>query len=126
MRRIAIVLCAACLVIVAHVGARTFWGRDRADLAAWVSADDGLLAFSKQYETGRVGPFVVGERRSALRERLRVISLLSTDREQVEGPNTDWRISLPAATGGFITYTVHFSNDQVASITPYYSAFSGL
>jgi hypothetical protein len=106
-----------------------FWGRDRADLAAWVSADDGLFAFSKQYDTGTVGPFFVGEGRSVLRERLRVLPLHPTDRERIERANTAntaWRVSLPALSGGYITYTVRFANDQVASITPYYSAFAGL
>lgn len=126
MRRIAIILCAGCLVIVAHLGARTVWGRDRADLAAWFSADDGPFAFSKQYNAGKVGPFVVGEGRSALRERLRPLPLHPTDREQLEGTNTAWRVSLPAVSGGYITYTVRFANDHVSSITPYYSAFAGL
>jgi hypothetical protein len=126
MRWRAIALFAACLAAVAHIGTRAIFGRGRADLAAWVSADDGLFAFSKQYDTGSVGPFVVGEERSRLRERLRTLPLLPDDRKQLEAVNTAWRLSLPAPSGGYITYTVHFDNDQATSITSYYSVFAGL
>lgn len=126
MRWLPIVLFAVCLAAVAHIGARASLGRDRADLAAWFSADDGLFAFSKQYNTGSAGPFFVGEGRSQLRELLPTFPLLPDDRKQLEAANSAWRVSLPAPSGGYITYTVHFTNDQVASITPYYCVFAGL
>ena len=126
MRRFSILLVVVCFVVLAQAGACAIWGRDRDDLAAWVSADDGLFAFSKPYNTGKVSPFAVGEERGHLRERLRLLPLLPSERKQIETTDPTWRISRPALSGGYITYTTRFANGHVATIAPYYSVFAGL
>lgn len=107
------------------MGGRAILGRDRADCFLGF-ADDGLFAFSKQYRTGSVGLFIVGKKRSQLRERLWTFPLLPDDRKHLEAANTAWRVSLPAPSGGYITYTVRFANDQAAGIAAYYFVFAGL
>ena len=48
------------------------------------------------------------------------------DKSQLVDTLLQWRFSTPAPSGGYITYTVDFAGDQVASVEAFYSAFAGL
>jgi len=126
-KRAGIAFFAIVLVLVtAHIGVRSAFGRERADLAAWVSYDDGLWTYQRTFRDGAVGPFLVDQSRNAARNQLKTARLFDLDRLQVTKPSGDWRIALPAQSGGCIIYTVRFDADRVASVKAYYSVFAGL
>ena len=111
---------------VAGCASRYSLGRSRPDLAALVSADDGLFGFAQTYTTGTVGPFQIGDTRSATVGRLRGIRLFPHDQAQVQTNSPSWRLSIPAKSGGYAVYTLRFENERVVSARAYYSVFSGL
>ena len=126
-KRTGIISAAVLLALVAgHLGVRSAYGRDRPDLAAWMSFDDGLWAYQYTFRNGAVGPFIVGQSRNDARKQLEGEYLFDHDRQQVAEASGDWRIALPAQSGGYVIYTVQFKDDQIASIKPYYSVFAGL
>lgn len=114
------------ILLALALAVRTALGRDRPDLAAWASVDDGLWSFTKSYETGSVGPFVIGESREQTAEKLGDYRLFDQDRDQLTQDVSQWRISLPAKSGGYITYTIEFDRGRIIKISPYYSVFAGL
>lgn len=114
-KRTGITFFAIVLVLVAaHFGVRSAFGRDRADLAALVSFDDGLGTYQRTFRDGAVGPFLVGQSRNAARNQLKATGLFDLDGRQVTKPSGDWRLALPAQSGGYIIYTVRFDADRVA------------
>lgn len=113
-------------LIVTGILVRSPLGRTRPDLAAWFSFDDGPLAFSHKYTSGRVGPFTVGDTSAATIDRLSSQHLLAEDIPQIQGKLPRWRLSLPARTGGYVTYTIMFAGGRITSINAYYSMFAGL
>jgi hypothetical protein len=127
-RKAQILAITAALVIALPFGMRQIFGRNRADLAAFFSIDDGTLwTFSRTYHDGRVGPFNIGESRQALKVRLLSPGLLDQeDKPQLFGTAPEWRFGLPARIGGYIIYTIKFDGDRVASVQSFYSAFAGL
>ena len=38
----------------------------------------------------------------------------------------DWRIALPAQSGGYVIYTVQFDDNHIVSIKTYYAVLAGL
>ena len=116
------------LIVATVVGcaSRYSLGRSRPDLAALVSADDGLFGIAQTYTTGTVGPFQIGDTRSATVGRLRGIRLFPDDQAQVQANNPSWRLAIPAKSGGYAIYTVHFENKRVVSVRAYYHVFAGL
>lgn len=128
MKRRAMLAVVIVLVIatVAGCASRYSVGRSRPDLAAWVSADDGLFGFAQTYTTGTVGPFQVGETRSATIDRLRGLRLFPDDQAQIQADSPSWRLSIPAKSGGYATYTLRFENERIVSARAYYSIFAGL
>ena len=112
-------------IVVALVALRQTLGRERPDLLAWISFDDGPLAFSKTYQSGRIGPFEVGQSRTQTLARLRSMTLLEQDRPQLQNAGP-WRISLPARSGGYVTYTVNFERGNVRDVRAYYAVLAGL
>jgi len=114
------------MLITIHLGVRSAYGRDRPDLAAWVSFDDGLWAYQHTFRDGAVGPFSVGQSRDSARNKLENIRLFDHDRQQVAEPSGDWRIALPAQSGGYVIYAIQFDANRIVSIRPYYSVFAGL
>ena len=113
-------------VVTTHFGIRSAFGRDRPDLAAWVSFDDGLWAYQQTFCDGSVGPLTVGQSRSSARKKLENLRFFDQDRRQIAELAGDWRIASPAGSGGYVIYTVQFDADRVASIKSYYSVFAGL
>jgi hypothetical protein len=125
--RVFVVLIIAILILAAsHVGIRSLFGRERPDIAAWVSFDDGLWAYKKTYTDGAAGPFYVGQSREAAKVALSDIQLFDEDRDLIFKPSANWRLALPARRGGYVIYTVKFDRDEVTSIQIYYAVFAGL
>jgi hypothetical protein len=115
------------LAVVGGCASRPWVGRSRPDLAALLSFDDGHpLTFARTYTAGKVGPFTIGESRSAARERLSTFSLLDQDRGQLTGEGSSWRVALPAKSGGYNIYTLKFAGGHVVSVQAFYSVFAGL
>ncbi len=102
------------------------FGRTRPDLAVWFSFDEGPLTFSRSYASGTVGPFTIGDTRVAAIDRLSSQHLLAQDMPQLWKARPEWTLSLPAASGGYVTYTIAFTADRVTSVRAFYSVFSGL
>lgn len=113
-------------LIVAGVLARGPVGRARPDLMAWFSFDDGPLTFSNSYRSGSVGPFKVGDTHAATIERLSSQHVLAQDMPQLWNEQPVWKLSLPAVSGGYVTYTITFSADRITSVHAFYSVFAGL
>jgi hypothetical protein len=114
------------VAVVIVVALRQTLGRERPDLLAWVSFDDGPFAFAKTYKNGRVGPFDVGQTRAQAVGRLSDLSLLEEDRPQLHQNAPKWRVSLPARSGGYVTYTVRFDHERVRDVQAYYAILAGL
>lgn len=114
------------ILFIAHVGVRAAFDRERPDLAAWVSFDDGLWSFEKTFEYGPVGPFKVGQSREEARKQLENVNLFEDDRSQTGSESGDWRIALPAQSGGYVIYTLRFDDNHIASIKTYYAVLAGL
>lgn len=125
-RHAAVFLVIPAILFIAHFCIRAAFDRERPDLAAWVSFDDGLWSFEKTFEDGAVGPFEVGQSREEARTRLEGVDLFDEDRTQVGSKSGDWRIALPAQSGGYVIYTVRFDDNQIASIKTYYAVLVGL
>lgn len=120
-------IAAIALTIGGGCASRPWVGRSRPDLAALLSFDDGTpLTFARTYAEGKVGPFTIGESRSATRERLSTFPLLDQDRGQLTGGASNWRIALPAKSGGYNIYTLKFAGGHVVSVRAFYSLFAGL
>ncbi len=117
---------AAAALIVAGVLVRGPVGRTRPDLMAWLSFDDGPLTFSRSYRSGNVGPFKVGDTHAATIDRLSSQHVLAQDMPQLWEEQPIWKLSLPAASGGYVTYTIKFAADRVVSVRAFYSVFAGL
>lgn len=101
-------------------------GRSRPDLAAYLSFDDGPLTFSRVYESGKVGPFAIGESRSVTRQHLNTFRSLEQDKAQLKAAGPDWRIAVPARSGGYVIYTLAFDGDRLATVKAFYSLLAGL
>lgn len=116
------------IFVALHLTAGQLLGRDRPDLAALVSWDEGtILTFAKSYHDGKVGPVFVGESRQALKDRLLTTSLLDQqDTPQLFNAEAEWRFGIPAPSGGYAIYTVKFEGDRVASVQSFYSCLAGL
>jgi hypothetical protein len=117
---------AAIAVFSAAVLARATLGRTRPDLAVWFSFDDGPLTFSQGYASGKVGPFEIGDTRGKIIERLSEQHVLDQDVPQLSQNLPKWRVSLPTNAGGYVTYTITFTDDHATHIQTFYSLFSGL
>jgi hypothetical protein len=113
-------------LIVAGMLVRGPVGRTRPDLMAWLSFDDGLLTFSRSYGSGSIGPFKVGDTHAATIDRLPLQHVLAQDMPQLSERRPVWTLSLPAPSGGYVTYTITFAADRVASVRAFYSVFAGL
>jgi hypothetical protein len=113
-------------LIVAGVLARGPIGRTRPDLVAWFSFDDGPLTFSLNYRSGSVGRFKVGDTHAATIDRLSSQHVLAQDMPQLGEKQPVWKLSLPAASGGYVTYTIMFAADRITSVRVFYSVFAGL
>jgi len=113
-------------LVVADVLVRGPLGRTRPDVMAWFSFDGAPLTFSRRYRSGNVGPFRVGDTRAQAVSRLSSQQLLEQDIPQLRTERADWTLSLPAASGGYVTYTITFTDDRVTSVRAFYSVFSGL
>ena len=125
-RKLIIVGTALTVSVVAHFGVRAIYGRDRPDLAAWVSWDDGLWSYEKEYASGAVGPFAIGESRDSARAKLSTTKLFENDVAEIDKPSGNWRIALPAKGGGYVIHTVEFADERVSSVKVYYAVFAGL
>ena len=125
-RHAAVFLAIPAILFITHFCVRAAFDRERPDLAAWVSFDDGLWSFEKTFEDGPVGPFLVGQSREEARTRLESVVLFDDDRTQLGRKSGDWRIALPAKSGGYVIYTVRFDDNQIASIKTYYAVLAGL
>lgn len=125
-RKSAIVAAVFAVLVVTHFGVRAIYGRDRPDLAAWVSSDDGLWSFEKEYTSGAIGPFAIGESRDYARAKLSTTKLFENDVAEIDKPSGDWRIALPAKSGGYVIHTVEFADERVSSVKVYYAVFAGL
>jgi hypothetical protein len=126
-KRFCIGLVATFLVLATlHFGIRSVFGRNRPDLAAWVSFDDGLWAYKHTFRDGVVGPFRIGQSRDEAGMRLQSLNLLDEDRGQVAKSSGDWRVAIPAESGGYSVYMVHFDAEHVASVTAYYYVLADL
>lgn len=101
-------------------------GRTRPDLIAWLSFDGGPLTFSRSYRSGSVGPFRVGDTHAATIDRLSSQHVLAQDMPQLRREQPVWKLSLPAASGGYVTYTITFAADRITSVRAFYSVFAGL
>jgi hypothetical protein len=112
--------------VVAVVLVRGPLGRTRPDLMALVSFDGGPLTFSRTYRSGNVGPFRVGDTRAETVNRLLTQHVLAQDMPQLQTERAEWALSLPAVSGGYVTYTITFSADRVTSVRAFYSHLSGL
>ena len=113
-------------VVTAGCALRPSLGRSRPDLAALLSFDDGPLTFSRAYTSGEVGPFTIGESRSATRQRLASFPLLEQDKAQLSGKEGKWTVALPAQSGGYSIYTLIFEGERLATVKAFYSCLSGL
>lgn len=100
-------------------------GRNRPDLAALLSIDHGLT-FERTYSSGEVGPFSIGDSRSVTRQRLSAFPLLDQDKAQLSGKAATWTAALPAKSGGYNIYTLHFEGEQLVSVKAFYAVFAGL
>lgn len=116
------------IYVALHLTAGQLLGRDHPDLAALVSWDEGMiLTFAKTYHDGKVGPVIVGESRSALKDRLLTTSLLEQqDKPQLFNTASEWRFGIPAPSGGYAIYTVKFEGERVNSVQSFYSCLAGL
>ncbi|AKH42547.1 hypothetical protein FHS61_000317 [Altererythrobacter atlanticus] len=113
-----------CFLAVAFTfttGMRSGMGRERPDVAAWFSADEGLWGFTETYTSGPAGPFEVGESRDAVRAK---IAGFHPDPAALDDGSDRWNVSVPAESGGSITYAISFANDQVTALEPHYSVFA--
>lgn len=126
LRNLAVLAGVTVVLVTVHLGVRSTFGRSRPDLAAWVSFDDGLWAYQRTFSDGPVGPLTVGQSREEARSQLETLTLFDDDRQTIAEPEGDWRIALPAQSGGYVIYTVQFEADRVVSIKPYYAVFAGL
>jgi hypothetical protein len=128
MRPLKWVVIGTLLVVIAGCALRPTLGRSRPDLAALLSFDapDGPLTFERTYSSGKVGPFIIGDSRSVTRERLSTLPLDDEDKAQLGGKGSTWRVGLPAKSGGYNIYTVHFESERIASVEAFYSVFAGL
>jgi hypothetical protein len=113
-------------LIVAGVLLRGPLGRTRPDLMAWFSFEDGPLTFSRSYRSGTVGPFRVGDIHAMTVDRLSSQHVLAQDMPQLWKERPEWTLSLPAASGGYVTYTITFTADRVTTVRSFYSVFAGL
>jgi hypothetical protein len=113
-------------LIVAGVLVRGPIGRTRPDSMAWLSFDEGPLTFSRSYGSGSIGPFKVGDTHAATIDRLSSQHVLEQDMPQLWKEQPVWKLSLPAVSGGYVTYTVTFAADRVTSVRAFYSVFAGL
>lgn len=113
-------------LVVAVVLVRGPLGRTRPDLMALLSFDGGPLTFSRSYKSGNVGPFRVGDTRAETVNRLLSEHVLAEDMPQLRTAGAEWTLSLPAVSGGYVTYTITFNADRVTSVRAFYSLFSGL
>ena len=111
---------------VAGCATRHSLGRTRPDLAALLSVDDGLFGFAETYTKGAVGPFRVGDTREATIDRVENIRLFPDDQAQLQEMRQNWRLAIPAKSGGYAIYTLRFENERVVSVRAYYSVFAGL
>ena len=91
-----------------------------------MSFDDGPLTFSRAYTSRTVGPFTIGESRSVTRQQLANLRLLEQDKPQLAGKEANWRIALPARSGGYSIYTLTFEGEQLVAVKAFYSLFAGL
>ena len=114
------------VVIAAGWALRPSLGRSRPDLAALVSFDDGPLTFSRTYTEGEVGPFTIGDSRSATRQRLASFQLLEQDTPQLSGKEARWRVALRAQSGGYSIYTLTFQGERLTTVKAFYSLLAGL
>jgi hypothetical protein len=114
------------VVVTAGCALRPTLGRSRPDLAALLSFDRGWGTFERTYSSGKVGPFNVGDSRSVARERLSTFPLVDEDKPQLSGRKSNWRVALPARSGGYNIYTVDFEGERIASVKAFYSVFAGL
>lgn len=122
-----IALIIAGIFVALHLTAGQLLGRDRPDLAALVSWDEGtILTFAKTYHDGKVGPVFIGESRATLKGRLKAASLLEQDKLNLDNDESEWKFAIPAQSGGYSIYTVKFNRDQVASVRSFYSCLAGL
>ena len=125
MKRRVIIL--GILIMITGVCAlRPSLGRSRPDLAALMSFDDGPLTFARTYTTGQIGPFIIGQSRNAARSRLSGLQLLDQDRAQLADNTPNWRVALPAESGGYNLYTLNFRDNRITSVKAFYSVFAGL
>lgn len=113
-------------LIVVGVLVRGPIGRTRPDLMAWFSFDQGPLTFSRRYGSGSVGPFKVGDTHAATIDRLSSQHVLAQEMPQLWREQRVWKLSLPAVSGGYVTYTIVFAADRVTSVRAFYSVFAGL
>jgi hypothetical protein len=114
------------ITAAAACAARPSLGRNRPDLAALISFDDGLFGFRKTYAAGRVGPFEIGDTRSTTAERIRSFQLGEDQQTEMQAGSPEWRLSLPTQRGGWAVYTLRFENERITSVTAYYHVFAGL
>lgn len=115
------------LAVVGGWASRPWVGRSRPDLAAFLSFDDGHpLTFAQTYTAGKVGPFTIGESRSAALKRLSTLPMLDLDAGQLTGAGSSWTVGLPAKSGGPNIYTLKFASGHVVSVRAFYSVFAGL
>ena len=113
-------------VVTAGCALRPSLGRSRPDLAALMSFDGDPLTFERTYSSGKVGPFTIGDSRSVTRERLSTFPLDDQEKTQLSTKESTWRVGLPAKSGGYNIYTLHFQGDRIGSVEAFYSVFAGL
>lgn len=120
----------AIIVVLASVTAacalRPSLGRSRPDIAAILSFDDGPLAFSRAYTSGKVGPFTIGDSRILTRQRLATFPLLEQDNAQFSGKEVSWWVALSARSGGYSIYTLTFEGERLVTVKAFYSLLAGL
>lgn len=126
MRRSKWAIICILLLVAAGCASRPIVGRSRPDLAALLSFDDGPLTFQRTYSSGQVGPFIIGESRSIILQRLSTVALLDQDKAQLSGRAPTWTVALSAESGGYSIYTLHFERERIVSVTAFYSVFQGL
>lgn len=125
MRRIKCAILGFVVVVLVACASRSSLGRNRPDLAALMSFDRAPLTFERTYSSGDVGPFTIGESRSVTMQHLSGYVPSVRDME-LHGKPATWKVALPATSGGYSIYTLHFEGDRLTSVKAFYSVFAGL
>jgi hypothetical protein len=113
------------VVVSAGCALRPSLGRGRPDLAALMSFDGAPLTFDRTYTSGKVGPFTIGDSRRDTMERIAGSRPSDKDME-LHGKPAAWSVALPAQSGGYNIYTLHFEGERLSSVKAFYSVFAGL